>query len=63
MKTMAYWVGLILVGFGIWVSFIGLWLYMSMYFWRLGNISILAILLVGGIIFIVIGWRMMKEDR
>ena len=66
MKTLVYWIGLILIGFGIWVSFIALWIYMSMtipFFWRLGTISALSIPLVGALIFIVIGWRMIKEGR
>jgi hypothetical protein len=39
---------------------------MSAYFpflWRLGSLSFLAIPLVGAMIFIVIGWRMMKDGR
>ena len=66
MKTLVYWIGLILIGFGIWVSFLGLWIYMSItlpFFWRFGSLSFLAIPLVGAIIFIVIGWRMMKDGR
>ena len=66
MKTLVYWIGLILIGFGIWVSLIALWIYMSINlpgFWRYGSIGVLAVPLVGAIIFIVIGWRMIKEDR
>ena len=66
MKTLVYWIDLILIGFGIWVLFIGLWLYMSIiipFFWRFGSFGILTIPLVGALIFIVIGWRMIKEGR
>ncbi len=64
MKTLVFWIGLILVGFGIWVSFIAIWIYMSInlpVFWRFGSIGVLAVPLVGALIFIAIGWRMIKE--
>jgi len=65
MKTLVYWIGLILIGFGIWISFIALWICLLNLpgFWRFGNLSVQAILMVGAIIFIVIGWRMIKEGR
>jgi hypothetical protein len=65
MKTLVYWIGLILIGFGIWISFIALWIYITLItpWWRLGALSGPAILLVGAIIFIVIGRRMMKDVR
>ena len=66
MKTLVYWIGLILIGLGIWISFIALWIYLSINlpgFWRLGSIGVLVVPLVGAIIFTAIGWRMMKEGR
>ncbi len=65
MKTLVFWIGLILVGFGILVSFIALWIYLSTVvhiFRRFGGVGILAILFFGALISIVIGWRMMKEE-
>jgi len=50
MKKLVYWIGLILVGFGIWVSLIALWIYLSINlpgFWRFGSIGVLAVPLVG----------------
>jgi hypothetical protein len=62
MKTLVYWIGLILIGLSIWVSFIALWIYATFFTnYKLGAISGPAILVVGAIIFAVIGWRMIKE--
>jgi len=61
MKTMVYWVGFILVGLSMWRIFVVLWI--------LAPISPLRkhggpiILLVGIIIFLAIGLRMMKEAK
>ena len=67
MKTLVYWIGLILIGFGIWVSFIALWIYLSInlpgFNAICGRIGVLVVPLAGALIFIVIGWRMMKEGR
>ena len=67
MKTLVYWIGLILIGFGIWVSIIALWIYLSInlpgFYEIYGRIGVLVVPLVGALIFIVIGWRMMKEGR
>ncbi len=63
MKTLVYWVGLILIGFGIWIASMALWMYLTL-FWprlKLGALSGPAILMIGAIIFTVIGLRMMKE--
>ncbi len=52
MKMLVYWIGLILIGLDIWR------IYMAIHlpsYWRLGSLSGPAILLVGAIIFIVIG--------
>ena len=65
MKTLVYWIGLIL-GFGICVSFIALWIYLasnSLYYLSFGNHTISAMLLMGAIIVIVIGWQMRREGR
>jgi len=64
MKTLVYWIGLILIGFGTWLSLIALWIYWSIHnYWRFGNLSWPVILILGAIIFIAIGWRMIKEGR
>jgi hypothetical protein len=65
MKTIVYWVGLILIGFSLWASFVGLWVFLSRYPWQFGDyrVGVLINLLVGAIIFTVIGWRMMKEGE
>ena len=57
--------GLILIGFSLWVSFVGLWVFLSRYPWQLGDyrVGVFINLLVGAIIFMVIGLRMMKEGK
>jgi len=62
-KTLVYWVGLIIVGFTVWGTFIFLWTelltrnyrFMRQYGWLLS--------VVGIIIFLYIGLRMMNEDK
>jgi len=64
MKTMVYWVGLILVGLGIWGIFAAFWIYMlimGMRFAFIARFSLPIFLVVGVIIFLAIGLRMMKE--
>ena len=66
MKTLVYWLGLILIGFSIWVSFIALLIYLatnSQYLVPLGSLTAPAMLLAGAIIFTVIGLRMIKEGQ
>jgi hypothetical protein len=64
MKTLVYWVGLILIGFSLWLSVIALWIYLTLFSsYKLGAFSGPAILIIGAIIFTVIGLRMMKEGR
>ena len=64
MKTIVYWVGVILVGLSIWGAFIALWILIPVTRMRIiskygGSIF----LSVGVIIFLYIGLRMMKEAR
>jgi len=62
-KTLVYWVGLIIVGFTVWGTFFFLWVevitqnyrFMRQYGW--------LIAVVGIIIFLYIGLRMMNEDK
>ncbi len=62
-KTLVYWVGLIIVGFTVWGTFIFLWgevitsnyRFMRQYGWLMS--------VVGIIIFLYIGLRMMNEDK
>ena len=62
-KTLVYWVGLIIVGFTVWGTFIFLWgevitpnyRFMRLYGWLMA--------VVGIIIFLYIGLRMMNEDK
>jgi len=62
-KTLVYWVGLIIVGFTVWGTFIFLWgevitrnyRIMRQYGWLMS--------VVGIIIFLYIGLRMMNEDK
>jgi len=64
MKTLVSWTGLILIGFGIWVSFIVLWIYLTQkppYSVPFGDITV--IVYVGLIIFIFVGLRMIKVDE
>ena len=64
-KSLTYWMGLILIGLSLWVSFVGLWTLLSMY-WRHAldyRVGVFINLLVGAIIFTVIGLRMMKEPE
>ena len=50
MKTLVYWIGLILIGLGIWVAFVGLWIFSSMY-WQLDyRIGVFINFIVGAII-------------
>ena len=64
MKTMTYWVGLILVGLSVWGIFVGLWILIPItkmrYIAKYGGPIILS---VGIIIFLTIGLRMMKEAK
>jgi len=64
MKTMVYWVGLILVGLGIWGIFFVLWI--SLPITRMHYIARYTVpitIIVGVIIFLAIGLRMMKEAK
>lgn len=64
MKTLVSWTRLILIGFGIWVSFIVLWIYLTQnppYYYPLGDN--LVIVYVGLIIFIFIGSLMIRVDE
>ena len=62
-KTLVYWVGLIIVGFTVWGTFIFIWgevitsnyRIMRQYGWLMS--------VVGIIIFLYIGLRMMNEDK
>ena len=62
-KTLVYWVGLIIVGFTVWGTFFFLWVevitpnyrFMRQYGWLMA--------VVGIIIFLYIGLRMMNEDK
>ena len=64
MKTMVYWVGLILVGLSTWGIFVVLWILTPItrmrYIAKYGGPIILS---VGIIIFLAIGLRMMKEAK
>ena len=65
-KSVVYWIGLILIGLSLWVSFVGLWTLLSMYpwrYWRDYRVGVFTNLIVGAIIFTVIGLRMMKESK
>jgi len=64
MKTMVYWVGLILVGLGIWGIFFVLWISLPitrMYY--IARYTVPITVIVGVIIFLAIGLRMMKEAK
>lgn len=64
MKTMVYWVGLILVGFGIWGVFFFLWITLPitrMYY--IARYTVPITVIVGVIIFLAIGLRMIKDAR
>ncbi len=66
MKTVFSWTRLILIGYGIWASFIALWIYLTQdlpYHYPLDSLSVRVIMLVGIIIFAVIGLRMIKVDE
>jgi len=64
MKTMVYWVGLILVGLGIWGVFFVLWITLPITSMRsIARHTVPITLIVGVIIFLAIGLRMMKESK
>lgn len=58
-KSVVSWIGLILIGLSLWVSFVGLWTLLWRYWdYRVG---VFTNLVVGAMIFTIIGLRMMKE--
>ncbi len=63
MKTIVSWTKLILLGYGIYISFIVLWIYLTQdppYHFPLGDV---AILFVGILVSIFIGTLMIKSDE
>jgi len=64
-KSVVYWIDLILIGFSLWASFVGLWVFLSRYPWHLRDyrVGVFTNLIVGAIIFTVIGLRMMIEGK
>ena len=64
MKTIVYWVGVILIGLSIWGAFIALWILIPITrMYIISKYSGSIFLSVGVIIFLYIGLRMMKEGR
>ena len=66
-KSVVYWAGLIVFGFALWALFIGFCIIIQASIRHPDAVSSMLIgpfiLLAGGIIFSIIGLRMMKEGR
>jgi len=62
-KTLVYWVGLIIVGFTVWGTFIFLWTELITSNYRMWRQYGWLLSVVGIIIFLYIGLRMMNEDK
>ena len=62
-KTLVYWVGLIIVGFTVWGTFIFLWTELITSNYRMWRQYGWLMSVVGIIIFLYIGLRMMNEDK
>jgi len=62
-KTLVYWVGLIIVGFTVWGTFIFLWTELITSNYRMWRQYGWLMAVVGIIIFLYIGLSMMNEDK
>ena len=62
-KTLVYWVGLIIVGFTVWGTFIFLWTELITSNYRMWRQYGWLLSVVGIIIFLYIGLSMMNEDK